>query len=85
MSMIGKMTPLLKEPGVSTSFKYSRVPNKTIMHIHSKYVNGEKTIAAMEVIPINRPVILRVINSGLFKDVAIFQDRSVDQIHDGDT
>ena len=55
------------------------------MHIHSKYVNGEKTIAAMEVIPINRPVILRVINSGLFKDVAIFQDRSVDQIHDGDT
>ena len=79
------MTPLLKDPGTSTSFKYSRVPNKTIRHIHSKYVHGEQTIAAREMIPINRPVILRVINSGLFKDLAIFQDRSVDQIHDGDT
>lgn len=85
MSMIEKATPLLKETGVISSFKYSRVPNKTIRHIQSRYVHGEQTIAASEMIPISRPVILRVINSGLFKDLAIFQDRSVDQIHDGNT
>ena len=83
--MTGKMTLMLKEPGLNSSFKYSRVPNKVIRHIHSRYVHGEQTIAAREMMPINRPVMLRVINSGLFKELAIFQDRCIDQIHDSNT
>lgn len=85
ISVIGNTTPRLKERGVTPSFKYSRVPNKAIRQIHRRNVQGEKTITATEMIPINSPVMLRVINSGLFKDLAIFQDRYIDHIHDGNT
>ena len=55
-----------------SNWRYSLVPINTIRLSHNKYVHGEYRMAPNVIVTIKKPVMVRVINSDLFNDLAVF-------------
>ena len=71
-SIAGKIKSSVADESIFWRRKYSRVPSKTIKQSQQRNVHGEKTIAPIVMATIKTLVKERVINSDLFKGLAVF-------------